>query len=189
MLKFVRPTSKSQLIKGWKYYIKKRKENTALLPIAKARGIRTESFDESPVSLFIYAVKAAAKSREYKGEKRFGMRSVLKLLKARGFGEEDRKHFLRLLEFLMTNSQREYRELFIEDKIEIMEGKKVEFKTLEEQIWDEAEAKGRNEGHTEERTSIIRSLINSGLLTIEQIASATGQTIEYVTSLRHSTVS
>ena len=65
----------------------------------------------------------------------------------------------------------------------------MEFKTLEEQIWDEAEAKGRNEGLTEERTSIIRSLINSGLLTIEQIASATGQTIEYVTSLRHSTVS
>ena len=30
---------------SWKYYIKKRKENTALLPIAKARGIRTESFD------------------------------------------------------------------------------------------------------------------------------------------------
>ena len=95
----------------------------------------------------------------------------------------------------MLNSGREYRDKFIEARIELLEGKKVKLMTFEEEVRERtiAEVTARimaeitpkiaaevEKAHSE----TAQSLIEFGVLTDEQIAKAVRRTPEYVMSLR-----
>ena len=131
---------------------------------------------DSPVHIFIYAVKMAVRYRKSGDKKLEYMIKVARLLKARGWSEERMRVFFKYLEFLMINSGREYRYTFIEKSIEILEGKKVKLMTFEEEV--------REKTIAEFNDKTVRSLIGLGSLTNEQIATITKQTPEYVASLR-----
>ena len=139
---------------------------------------------DSPVHIFIYAVKMAVKYRKSDDKKLEYMLKVARLLKARGWSEERMRVFFKYLEFLMINSGREYRYTFIEKSIEILEGKKVKLMTFEEEITERVTARVTEEVTAKNRADTARSLIGLGLLTDEQIATVTHQTPEYVASLR-----
>ena len=147
---------------------------------------------DSPVHIFIYAVKMAVRHRKSGDKKLEYMLKVARLLKARGWSKERMRVFFKYLEFLMINSGREYRYTFIEKSIEILEGKKVKLMTFEEEVREKAMAEGLAKGLAEglakglaeAHAEFTRSLIGSGLLTNEQIATITKQTPEYVASLK-----
>ncbi len=139
---------------------------------------------DSPVKLFIYAVKVAAKYRRSDRKKLEYMLKVMRVLKSKDWSDRDCRMFMRFLEFLMMNSRKEYRMQFIENEIEFLEGKKVRLMTFEEQITERATAAGIAKGRAEANAATARYLIGLGIMTDEQIAQAVQQTPEYIASLR-----
>ena len=143
---------------------------------------------DSPVKLFIYAVKVAAKYRRSDRKKLEYMLKVMRVLKSKDWSDRDCRMFMRFLEFLMMNSRKEYRMQFIENEIEFLEGKKVRLMTFEEQITERATAKGLADGiakgRAEANAATARYLMGLGIMTDEQIAQAVQQTPEYIASLR-----
>ena len=155
---------------------------------------------DNPVHLFIYAVKMAVKYRKSGDKKLEYMLKVARLLKSRGWSEARMRVFFRYLEFLMSNSGREYRDTFIEETTEILEGKKVKLMTFEEKVIARTtekvtkEVKAAVTAEVTERVTaevtakkqaeFTRSLIGLGYMTNEQIADLTKQTPEYVEALR-----
>ena len=135
---------------------------------------------DSPVHLFIYAVKMAVKYRKSNDVKLEYMLKVARLLKARGWDKGKMRVFFRYLEFLLINSGREYRYKFIEAATELLEGKKVKLMTFEEEVTERVTASVT----AKERANFARALIGFGGMTDEQIAVLSKQTPEYVAALR-----
>lgn len=132
---------------------------------------------ESPVKLFIYAVKVAAKYRKSNEQKFEYMRKILRVLIGKGWDSKRRRYFIIMLEQTMRLSGKEYRIRFRDEAETLLEGKKMRYKTVTEEIFEE--------GIMQEREENTRALIGLGLLTDEQIASVTKQTPEYIAELRH----
>ncbi len=143
---------------------------------------------ESPVKLFMYAVKVAAKYRKSSEQKFEYMRKILRVLVEKGWDSKRRRYFIIMLEQAMLLSSREYRIRFREEAETLLEGEKMRYKTVTEEIFEEGMtegiAKGMTEGIAEGRGRVARSLIGLGLLTDEQIASVTEHTPEYIAELR-----
>ena len=144
---------------------------------------------ESPVKLFIYSVKVAAKYRKSNEQKFEYMRKILRVLVDKGWDARQRRIFIMYLEQVMHLSGKEYRIRFREEADTLLEGKKMRYKTVTEEIFEEGITQGITQGiaHGIEkgREEITRSLIALGLLTDEQIASVTKQTPEYIAELRN----
>ena len=132
---------------------------------------------ESPVKLFIYAVKVAAKYRKSNEQKFEYMRKILRVLIGKGWDSKRRRYFIIMLEQTMRLSGKEYRIRFRDEVDTLLEGKKMRYKTVIEEMFEEEIEK--------KRMKISRSLIGLGLLTDEQIAGVTEQTPEDIAELRH----
>ena len=137
--------------------------------------------NDSPVHLFIYAVKIASKYRRSDEKKFEYMRKILKVLVERNWDIGTRRKFVMFLEYAMRLRNREYKVQFMEESTEALEGKKVRYKPIREELREEFFKEGREEG----RAEMIRSFICSGFLTDEQIAIVTKQSPEDVAALRH----
>ncbi len=108
------------------------------------------------------------------------MRKILRVLVEKGWDSKRRRYFIIMLEQAMLLSSREYRIRFREEAETLLEGEKMRYKTVTEEIFEE----GMTEGIAEGRGRVARSLIGLGLLTDEQIASVTEHTPEYIAELR-----
>ena len=137
----------------------------------------------SPVKLFIYAVKIAAKFRKSDSQKFEYMRRIVEILREKGWSQIQRRNFLIMLEYTMSLDDKEYRTRFVDEALSALGwevGENMRPKTITEEIFDE----GVNQGMAQRCDEDIRSLIGLGWLTDEQIAIAMKQTPEYVAKLR-----
>lgn len=148
-------------------------------------------YSDSPVKLFIYAVKIAAKFRKSDNQKYEYMRKIVELLRGKGWDITQRRNFLIMLEAVMSFSNKEYRTRFKNQALSLLGwevGKNMRPKTVTEEIFeeftDEEIASGVAWAVLRVRDEFARNLIRLGLLTDEQIASVTEQTPEYVAKLR-----
>lgn len=142
---------------------------------------------DSPVKLFIYAVKIAAKFRKSDSQKYEYMRKIVELLRGKGWDITQRRNFLIMLEAVMSFSNKEYRTRFNNEALSLLGwevGENMRPKTITEAIFEDGVAQGMAQGIAQGRDKDARNLIRLGLLTDEQIASVTEQTPEYVAKLR-----
>ena len=78
---------------------------------------------DSPVHLFIYAVKIASKYRRSDEKKFEYMRKILKVLVERNWDIGTRRKFVMFLEYAMRLRNREYKVQFMEESTEALEAK------------------------------------------------------------------
>ena len=137
---------------------------------------------DSIVDLFVYSVKIAAKYRK-SNEKKLGyMKIIVGLLIEKGWKKFIRRRFIIYLERVMHLSSTDYRLKFRKAAYEALEegGKNVRYKTVTEEIFEEGIEQGIEQG----RNEVIRSFMELGVLTDEQIASALKMTIDAIKSMR-----
>ena len=158
---------------------------------------------ESPVKLFIYAAKIAAKYRRSDKQKFEYMRKILRVLIDKGWESQDRRRFIMYIESVMS-FKKDYSIRFREELNNLTGGKKMRRKTYVEEIYEsgiakgvaqgitqgiaqgiaQGEAMGKARGITQGHKETAIALINLGILTDEQIASVTEQTLEDIAELR-----
>lgn len=145
--------------------------------VVKAYEFNDEALkaSNSLVSLFIYALKVAAKNRHSDEAKFKYMREILRLLWIKGFDINIRRVFIVYLEKIFRLSGEEYK-LRFENAIDrsFEGGKTMEYQTVADKVFERWQNKfreeGREEGREEERKKMIAAIKQKGFMNEEQIA-------------------
>ncbi|MBQ6773020.1 MAG: hypothetical protein IJP48_03050 [Synergistaceae bacterium] len=158
------------------------------------------------VDLFIYSTKIAAKYRKSRKKKLGYMKTILQLLHDKGFTNRQSMMFIMFLERVMRLGEEKYVLEFDNEVKKIFhEGdERMRRKTVTETIYESGIAEGRTQGFNqginqgitqgitqgisqginESRRETSFNLIKLGLLSDEQIAGVTNQTLEDIKNLR-----
>ena len=148
--------------------------------LVKAYALSDEELTSgnSIVDLFIYATKIAAKYRKSRNKKLGYMKIILQLLHDKGFTDRQSMIFIMFLERVMRLGEEKYVLEFDNEVNKIFhEGEeRMRRKTVTETIYESV--------LTESRRAISLNLIKLGLLSDEQIAGVTNQTLEDIKNLR-----